>query len=172
LGVFLLKQGIRLLYGAVRHPQTQGKVERFHRTLAERLRWAGVPTTLTGFHRAFAWCRDKYNQLRPHEALGLEPPTLHFRPSPRAYQARPRPWLDPTGSAVCRVRGNGQIMVAGRNYFVSSALEGEEVACVPHADRVLVRYRHMYVRELHPRTTQSVALMQPIDRPMDEALTC
>jgi transposase InsO family protein len=42
LGVFLLKQGIRLVFGAVRHPQTQGKVERFHRTLAERLRWVGV----------------------------------------------------------------------------------------------------------------------------------
>ena len=44
--VFLLKQGIRVVFSAVRHPQTQGKVERFHRTLAERLRWVGVPTTL------------------------------------------------------------------------------------------------------------------------------
>ena len=42
LGVFLLKQGIRLVFGAVRHPQTQGKVERFHRTLGERLRCPSV----------------------------------------------------------------------------------------------------------------------------------
>jgi transposase InsO family protein len=43
LGVFLIQQDIRLLHGRVRHPQTQGKVERFHRTLGERLRWWGVP---------------------------------------------------------------------------------------------------------------------------------
>ena len=57
LSVFLLKQDIRLLYGRVRHPQTQGKVERFHRTLGERLRWWGVPTDLRGFAEALATFR-------------------------------------------------------------------------------------------------------------------
>ena len=33
LSVFLIRQGIALIYGGVGHPQTQGKVERFHRTL-------------------------------------------------------------------------------------------------------------------------------------------
>src|SRR5205814_7733484 len=73
LGVFLLQQGIRLLFSAVRHPQTQGKVERFHRTLAERLRWAGVPQTLAGFKASFDWFCHEYNHVRPHAALGLEP---------------------------------------------------------------------------------------------------
>ena len=167
LGVFLLKQGIRVMYGGVRHPQTQGKVERFHRTLAERLRWAGVPTTLAGFQRALAGFREEYNEVRPHEALGMEPPALHFRPSPRAYQPRPRPWIYPIGVEVRRVRSNGQVTVAGTSYFVSIALQGEEVACVQHDDRLLVIYRHMYVRELHLRTQQSVPLMQPIDAPVD-----
>ena len=169
LSVFLLKQGIRLLYGAVRHPQTQGKVERFHRTLGERLRWTGVPTTLVGFHRAFAWFRDEYNHVRPHEALGLEPPAHHFRPSARVYQPHPRRWVYAAGTVVRRVRGNGAISVAGTDYFVSFALDGEEVACVPHEDRLLVMYRHMFVRELHPRSHHSVPLMQPIDVPVDAA---
>ena len=43
LSVRLIEQGIQLLYGRVRHPQTQGKVERFHRTLGEALRHRGVP---------------------------------------------------------------------------------------------------------------------------------
>ena len=163
LGVFLLQQGIRLIYGAVRHPQTQGKVERFHRTLGERLRWAGVPTTLAAFRSSFAWFCEEYNQVRPHEALGLEPPALHFTVSPRPFHPVPRGWLYPVGVDVRRVRGNGQITLAGTSYFISSALAGQEVACVAHEDRILVMYRHMYVRELHPRRLQSLPLMQPID---------
>ena len=171
LGVFLLKQGIRLIYGAVRHPQTQGKVERFHRTLGERVRWSGVPTTLRGFAETFAWFREEYNSVRPHEALGMEPPSLHFRRSRRAYAARPRPWEYPGAVTVRTVRSNGQLTLAGASYFVSMALAGETVACVPHEDRFLVRFRHMYVRELHPRGPHSVPLMRPIDEPVDAAGT-
>jgi transposase InsO family protein len=165
LGVFLLQQGIRLIFGAVRHPQTQGKVERFHRTLAERLRWAGVPQTLAGFRTGFDWFCQEYNQMRPHEALGLEPPALHYQPSLRHYHPRPRPWVYPTGLAVRRITTIGQVHFGGRLYFVSEALHGEDVACVPHQDRILVMYRHMYVRELHPRTRESVTLMQPVNGP-------
>jgi transposase InsO family protein len=169
LAVFLLKQGIRVVYGAVRHPQTQGKVERFHRTLGERLRWVGVPTTLAEFRRLLTWFREEYNHVRPHEALGMAPPAQHFRPSRRRYQPRPRRWVYPGGVDVRRVRGNGHITVGNTSYFISFALAGEDVACVRHEDRLLVSYRHMYVRELHPRSRQSVPLMQPIDAPVDAA---
>ena len=165
LGVFLLQQGIRLVFSGVRHPQTQGKVERFHRTLAERLRWAGVPQSLAGFAASFdAFCAE-YNHVRPHEALGLEPPARHYHRSARCYQPRPQPWVYAAGVAVRRITTVGQVHIAGRVYFVSEALRGEEVACVPYEDRVLVMYRHMYVRELHPRTRQSVTLMQPVTGP-------
>jgi transposase InsO family protein len=163
LVVFLLQQGIRVVFSAVRHPQTQGKVERFHRTLAERLRWVGVPTTLAGFTRALAWFRDEYNEVRPHAALGLTPPAAHFTPSARPYRATPLPWSYPAGLEIRRVHQTGTIRVAGTTYFVSEALGGEDVACVPLADRILVIYRHMYVRELHPRRRQSVSLMQPVE---------
>jgi hypothetical protein len=165
LGVFLLKQGIRVILGAVRHRQTQGKVERFHRTLGERLRWAGVPTTLRGFDRAFRAFVDEYNHVRPHAALQLDPPALHFQPSSRRFQPRPRPWDYAAGLLIRRVQPIGQIHYEGRRYFVSEALKGDDVACVPFQDRVLVIYRHMYVRELHPRTGHSVPLMQPVDAP-------
>jgi transposase InsO family protein len=171
LGVFLLKQGIRLIYGAVRHPQTQGKVERFHRTLGERLRWAGVPTTLSGFTASFAWFRDEYNEVRPHAALGMEPPRLHFQRSRRTYQAVPPSWEYPSAVVRRQVRSNGQVTLDGTSYFVSMALAGEDVACVAHADRILVMFRHMYVRELHPRSHRSVPLMRPIDEPVDAAGT-
>ena len=169
LGVFLLKQGIRLIFGAVRHPQTQGKVERFHRTLGERLRWTGVPTTLRAFDGAFRRFVEEYNHRRPHAALRLEPPALHFQVSARPFQPHPRRWDYAPDLVVRRVAPLGHIHYQGRRYFVSEALKGEDVACVPFQDRVLVNYRHMYVRELHPRTGHSVPLMQPIDAPWPAA---
>lgn len=161
LGVFLLKQGIRVLHGRVRHPQTQGKVERFHRTLGERLRWWGLPTHLPGFTAALATFREEYNHLRPHAALGLEPPARHFQPSRTAYQATPPPWAYPPGSDVRRVDRNAMISYAGRRFFISEALIGDEIACVRLDTRVLVLYRHMYIRELRVRTGRSCSLLQP-----------
>jgi transposase InsO family protein len=163
LSVFLLNQGIRLLHGRVRHPQTQGKVERFHRTLGERLRWWGVPKTLRGFARAFAEFRAEYNDVRPHEALGQEPPALHFRRSRRAYVACPPAWEYPSGSDVRRVDANAMIAYQGRRFFIGEALIGEWVACTRLGQRVLVAYRQMYVRELQLRSGRSRSLLQPLD---------
>jgi transposase InsO family protein len=160
LSVFLLNQDIRLLFGRVRHPQTQGKVERFHRTLGERLRWWGVPTHLRGFTRAFATFRDEYNEVRPHEALQMRPPASRFAPSGRAYASTPRRWEYPDGSDIRRVNANGAISYGVHRFFISEALAGEEVACTAIARRVLVTYRQMYVRELHPRSGRSVSLLQ------------
>jgi transposase InsO family protein len=163
LSVFLLKQGIRLLHGRVRHPQTQGKVERFHRTLGERLRHWGLPTSLKAYATAFVAFRAEYNDVRPHEALGQQPPARHFRPSSRAYVAHPTPWEYPAGSAVSRVDQNGMISYEGRRFFISEALIEEQVACTRLAHRVLVTFRHMYVRELQLRTGRGRSLLQPVD---------
>jgi transposase InsO family protein len=164
LTVALLKQGIRLVYGAIRHPQTQGKVERFHRTLAEHLRWVGVPTTLRDFSRALTHFREEYNHVRPHEALGMRPPAHRFVASRRRYQPQPPRWEYPAGLTVRRVQQNGMVHYHAAQYYVSEALYGEEVACVPlpGADRVIVTYRHMIVREWWLRSRRSVALLQPI----------
>jgi len=163
LSVFLLKQEIRLVHSRVRHPQTQGKVERFHRTVGERLRWWGLPQNLAGFAAAFAEFREEYNQVRPHEALGQQPPRLHYVASPRAYRPEPPAWEYPPGSDVHRVDQGGAVHYRGRRYFVGEPLRGEAVACACLGSRVLVTYRHMYVRELSMRTGESRSLLRPVD---------
>ena len=171
LSVFLLKQGIQLLYGAVRHPQTQGKVERFHRTLGERLRWRGVPTSLPAFVAAFRWFRAEYNEVRPHAALQMQPPARRFSRSPRPYRPAPPAWDYPAGVAIRRVHPTGMIHYGHQMFFVSEALRGEEVACTPFEDRVLVTYRHMHVRELALRTRRSVPLLLPVGGLNQSAIT-
>ncbi len=99
-----IEQGIRLHYGRVHHPQTQGKVERFHRTLDEAIRHRGKPQRLAEWPEALEEFRQIYNERRPHEALGMKRPVERYRASAQAYQAQPREWEYPTqeGTAMPR----------------------------------------------------------------------
>ena len=70
LSVWLIKQGIRLLYGRPRHPQTQGKVERFHGAIEAAVRHRGGPGAgAKDWAEWLAHFRREYNEVRPHEAL-------------------------------------------------------------------------------------------------------
>ena len=97
LSVRLIEQGIQLSYGRVRHPQTQGKVERFHRTLAEAIRHRGKPQRMAEWPGALDEFRKIYNERRPHEALGMKRPVERYRASARAYHPTPRAWEYPSG---------------------------------------------------------------------------
>ncbi len=174
LSVRLIEQGIRLLYGRVAHPQTQGKVERFQRTLGEELRHRGVPQRFAQWSAALADIEHSYNHRRPHEALGMRRPVDCYRPSPRRYQERVRPWEYPAGSDVRRVNANGAVAEAGRKWFVCEALAGQWVRVERFDGKLLVSYRHMYIREidLERQTTQAlvVARRAPSVEPAPVAL--
>ena len=171
VSVFLLEQDIELRHGRIAHPQTQGKVERFHRTLARRLRQWGVPTRHADFPPVLARFRTEYNDLRPHAALGQHPPAQRYRPSPRAFVPTPTPWSYPATHHVLRVNANGELAYAGRRYFVCDALATKWVGCHPIGDRVLVGFRQTYVRELDLRTGRSVPLLRPIRIPQASAMS-
>jgi transposase InsO family protein len=60
-------------------PQTNGKIERFHQTMARE--WGYGLTYLSSTHRAEAlphWL-NHYNQHRPHSAIGNRPPISRVR---------------------------------------------------------------------------------------------
>ena len=146
LTVALLKQGIRLYFSGIGHPQTQGKVERLHRTMEQALQRDGERFPGWG-----AWTeafREEYNQVRPHQALALAVPAQKHRPSGRAYQENPREWEYESGSQVRRLNSKGCVKYRSERYFVCEALAGEEVAVERLQDRILVRYRRTYVREI------------------------
>jgi transposase InsO family protein len=160
LSVRLIEQGIRLIYGRVAHPQTQGKVERFHRTLGAELRHRGVPQHFAQWPAALADVEFNYNHRRPHEALGMQRPADRYRLSARSYQEKVRPWEYPSGSDVRRVNANGAIAEAGRKWFVCEALAGQQVRVERFDGKLLVSYRHMYIREidLQRNTTQALVV--------------
>jgi hypothetical protein len=96
LSVWLMKQGVRLYFSGVRHPQTQGKVERFHGTLEMARRRRGLPEMALR-QRWLDDFRHEYNHLRPHEALAMKTPASMWQPSRRRYDPTPSPWQYPEG---------------------------------------------------------------------------
>ncbi len=164
LGVFLIKQGIRLCFSGIRHPQTQGKVERFHRTLGESVRHHGRPDQLSDWQRAFDDFAVEYNHIRPHEELAMAVPASRYQMSPRPYQPDPPIWEYPTEATVRRLNAIGLLQWRKHYYFVSEALAGEWVEVNRCEGKLLVRYRHMWIREIDTKTARSETL---IDKPLN-----
>ena len=147
LTVWLMKQDILLCFSGVRHPQTQGKVERFHGALEKACRRRGLPEP-AGYQRWLDEFRKEYNEVRPHEALEMKTPASVWHPSPRAYQPKPAEWEYPEGAEVHRLERNGQLKLNGRRWQISGPLAGERVQLVRIDQRALVMYRGSLVREL------------------------
>lgn len=173
LSVWLIEQGIQLHYGRIAHPQTQGKVERFHRTLGQEIRHHGQPQWLRQWPRVLGEIRQVYNQQRPHEGIGMQRPVERYRRSPRSYQPQPAAWEYPASSVVRRLNSQGCLSWGGGRWFVCEALAEQPVRVEVLEGQVLVSYRHMYLREIDPARRVSRALVLRRDggaSPVVEAL--
>ena len=81
----LLKRlGITQKNGAPSHPQTQGKIERFHQTLKQWLAGQPAPTTTDELNRLLDRFQHIYNNERPHRALQRRTPTEAYHSLPKA----------------------------------------------------------------------------------------
>lgn len=160
LSVSLIKQGIRLYFSGIRHPQTQGKVERFHRTLADAIRHRGRPATLLGFAQVLKQIRQEYNHIRPHESLQMAVPSEHYRPSSKSYNPTPGAWEYPEGAKLMRLNMKGGLYYGRTRHFVCEALAGELVRLEELDNKLLISYRHMYVREINIETGRSITLLK------------
>ena len=77
--------GIRQKNGAPGHPQTQGKIERFHQTLKRWLERQPVARTLAELQVQLDAFRLEYNERRPHRATGRVTPGDAYRATPTAH---------------------------------------------------------------------------------------
>ena len=153
LSLWLMRQGIRLHWSGVRHPQTQGKVERFHGSLQRALNRRGLSQQRTQtWLDAYRW---EHNHVRPHEALGMRTPATLWRPSLRRYDPHPPQWEYPQGAWVLKVDCQGKLDIQGQKWKVSRALAGEWVRVEPVEQRMLVFYCTTLIRELDPGIQRS-----------------
>ncbi len=157
LTVWLMKQGVSVHLSGIRHPQTQGKVERFHGAIEKARRLRGLPEPAL----RQPWLDDfrhDYNHVRPHQALGMQTPASLWQPSPQPYQPDPPPWQYPEGAEIHRLEKTGQLRLQGRRWQVAGPLAEEQVRLIRIDQRILVFYRNTLLRELDLALQTSTSL--------------
>jgi transposase InsO family protein len=79
--------GVRQKNGSPGHPQTQGKIERFHQTLQRWLNARPPAQSIAQLQRQLDQFQGHYNERRPHRALGRSTPGMAYRATPKAAPA-------------------------------------------------------------------------------------
>jgi transposase InsO family protein len=143
---WLIRLGIRPVHGRPFHPQTQGKVERFHGTL-ERELWPGARRDrLEHFAEDLERWRPVYNAVRPHEAIGDEPPVCRWRPSSRPRPASVPEVVYPADAVLRKVGPGGEIRWHTARIQGGLGLAGEWARVIDRGEQGEVDYGTHRVR--------------------------
>ncbi|WP_448854669.1 IS481 family transposase [Corynebacterium frankenforstense] len=152
---------IRQKNGRANHPQTQGKIERFHQTLKRWLAARERPQTISELQELLDEFRDWYNTERAHRAVGRRTPITAYQALPKAVplpltdedNRLRRDKVDKAGRATLRFAGTLRylgigrrwkghrvlIVVSGSRSTVSLAATGEVIAV--HEIDQTIRYQ-------------------------------
>ena len=133
LSVWWLRLGIQLERIEPGKPQQNGRHERMHLTLKNDV-CSPPRANMRAQQRAFDLWRKEFNEVRPHEALGLKPPIRAYVPSSTKYPRKlTSPDYDEWGQALI-VDQQGRIRFGRNKVFVSTALYGEPVLLEPQSE--------------------------------------
>ena len=131
LTFWLVRLGIQVVHGRPYHPQTQGKDERLHRTLKDELLRHQQFLDMGDCQDKFDDWRGAYNYARPHEALAMQTPASHYRPSARIYTGH-FPLIDYEPLDILRRTDvYGRVLFHARHFRVGKAFRLSKVALRP-----------------------------------------
>ena len=158
----LVALGIPMRHSRPYHPQTCGKVERFHQTLKRFLTTRSAPETLRELQAQIDTFVERYNYRRPHRSLGRRIPSEVWTSTPHAGPAS-HP-LDIATRTVTRVVTNTQLRVDNHcRIALGTRHNGQTATAVISGHHAHVFIDGKLIRELTIDPTRSY---QPIhDRP-------
>ena len=124
LTVWLLQLDILVTHSRPRHPQTNGKNERFHRTFKEDVLKKQKIDNHTQAQKIFDQWRNFYNYERPHEGIGMLVPADRYQASKRSMPDK-LPSIEYSYQAIVRkTNDTGLISYKGYEYHVGKAFAG------------------------------------------------
>jgi transposase InsO family protein len=132
--VWLLRLGIRVTHGRPYHPQTQGKDERFHRTLKAEVLFGRQFADIAECQKAFNRWRHVYNHERPHQALDFGTPSKRYRLSPRSFPEKLPPIEYGDGDAVRKADQGGDITFKSLRMRLGKPFRGQPIALRPSSE--------------------------------------
>ena len=156
---WLMDLDILPLHGRIGHPQTQGKIERFHRTMKhEFLRHHSFADAAEAHAQLQVW-RYTYNMVRPHAALNMRCPGEVYVPSERRFPERIEPFEYGGQFHVRKVNNWGYIRFgADFQIYLSETMAGERIEFRPgkEGDVFVACYRNFKIATF---STQNGALV-------------
>lgn len=146
---WLMNHDILPIHGRIKHPQTQGKIERFHRTMQEELLKHTVMENIDDANIKFQLWREKYNNVRPHEALGMKCPAEVYIPSNRAYSDEVSSYEYGGQFHVIKVNSWGYARFDKWQVYLSETMINEHIEFRPnpHGDSFIACYRNFKIAE-------------------------
>lgn len=128
--------GVKQLHSRPRHPQTCGKLERYHRTFKEYYADHGPAKTIEELQNLCDRFRWYYNQQRPHLSLNQETPAAVYTLSKKAtpednHRVR-------TAPRVLKVSTAGSVNYRKRKINIGQAHTGAHVRIIEGPDHITV----------------------------------
>ena len=116
----LALMGVRQSNGRPYHPQTQGKIERYHRSLKQWLSARPPASSIDELNEQLAEFQHVYNEERPHRALGRRTPG-------EAYRAKGKALPDPELAARTQTKLDEEQAAEPQPATPSGSMRGKPV---------------------------------------------
>lgn len=128
--------GVRHICSTPAHPQTCGKLERFHQTLKNQLRTRPLARSHRELQAQIDTIVEHYNHQRPHSSLAGATPIERWTASPPAEPDTPIP--APPHAELRAVARNGVIAWNGHQISVGASLAGHHVLVIARDDTIAI----------------------------------
>ncbi len=152
---WLMDLDVLPIHGRPLHPQTQGKIERFHRTMKNELLKRNMFIDLSDADKHLKEWRIKYNELRPHEAIDMRCPADVYIPSERKYPDTIKSYEYSGLHRILKVNYKGYLRFDSKVFYLSETMVGAEVELrLAGADFASLCYRNYKIAEIDLRTEQ------------------
>jgi hypothetical protein len=151
---WLMNHNVLPIHGRIKHPQTQGKIERFHRTMKYEYLKFNEFTNLEEANKGLQDWRIKYNEIRTHEALNSLCPADIYERSDREYIEKVLPYEYDSTNHVIKVNSWGYVRFDKWQMYLSETMIGEYIEFRPNplGDSFFACYRNFKIAEFDINT--------------------
>jgi transposase InsO family protein len=141
--------GVKQKNGKPNHPQTQGKIERFHQTQKRWLAQQPTATTVPELQTQLNQLRTEYNEHRPHRALDRATPSETYHATPKALPA-PGRLPDQYRLRYDRIDTDGHVSIrrAGRMHHLGIGRRHTGKRILAIADETTITVIHLDTGEI------------------------
>ena len=150
---WLMDHDVLPIHGRIKHPQTQGKIERFHRSMKSELLNHVLFDDVADAQRQLREWGKRYNEVRPHEALGMRCPAEVYSPSDRTYHDTVAPFDYDPAYHLIKVNTWGYVRFAHFQIYLSETFVNDYIQFRenPNGESFFACYRNFIIAEFSAR---------------------